>query len=174
MSGPKTAREKWVEHREDLTGKHSFGDAGQIIFGMLFFGVWISDSFLFRYTTQLDEFVPSLARKPIGAVLLCLAAYFAWSGLRIVFSEVRETPSVIRKGVFAVVRHPIYLSEVVLYLGLFILSMSLAAGVVWVAASCFLYHLSRYEERLLLTRFGDDYGSYMHDVGMWFPRLGRK
>jgi protein-S-isoprenylcysteine O-methyltransferase Ste14 len=81
---------------------------------------------------------------------------------------------VIRKGVLKYMRHPMYFSEVMLYLGLFLLNMSLAAGVVGLAAAFFLYHLSRYEERLLLNRFGDDYRSYMRDVGMWIPRLGRK
>jgi protein-S-isoprenylcysteine O-methyltransferase Ste14 len=107
-------------------------------------------------------------------MLLCLSAYCPGSGLRIVFAEVRESPSVICKGVFGIVRHPIYLSEVVLYLGLLMLNMSLAAGVVWLGAAVFLYYLSRYEEKLLLKRFGDDYRSYIREVGMWAPRLRRK
>jgi protein-S-isoprenylcysteine O-methyltransferase Ste14 len=94
--------------------------------------------------------------------------------LRIVFGEVRETPSVIRKGVFGVVRHPIYLSEVLLYSGLFMLNMSLAAGAILPGITAFLYYLSRYEEGLLLKHFGDDYRSYARDVGMWVPRLRRK
>lgn len=174
MRKPKTTREKWFEQRDDLTGEHASGDAGQIIFAVLFFGVWVSDSFFLRYTTQLNEVVPALVRKPIGVVLLCLAGYCAWSGLRIAFGEVRETPSVIRKGVFGVVRHPIYLSEVLLYMGLFMINMSLASFVVWLYASGFLYYLSRHEEKLLLERFGEDYRSYIHDVGMWIPRLRRK
>jgi protein-S-isoprenylcysteine O-methyltransferase Ste14 len=171
MKEPKTAQEKWFEQRDDLTGEHGFGDAGQITFALLFFGIWIVDSFFLNYTTQLNDIVPALFRKPIGILLLCLSAYCARSGLRIVFGEVRETPSVIRKGVFGVVRHPIYLSEVLLYLGLFMLSMSLAAGAILLGATAFLYYLSRYEERLLLKRFGDGYRSYMRDVGMWLPRF---
>ena len=163
-----------IEERDDLTGEHASGDAGQIIFALLFFGVWIADSFFLRYTSQLNEIVPVLVRKPIGALLLCLSAYCAFSGLRIVFGEVRETPSVIRKGVFNVVRHPIYMSEVLLYLGLFMMNMSLAACLVWIGASFYLYYLSRYEEKLLLERFGEDYKSYMRDVGMWIPRVRRK
>jgi protein-S-isoprenylcysteine O-methyltransferase Ste14 len=174
MGSPKTTREKWLEQRDDLAGQHTWRDAGQIIFALLFFGVWVADSFFLRYTTQLNEIVPPLVRKPIGVVLLCVAAYCAWSGLSIVFGEVRETPSVIRKGVFGVVRHPIYLSEVLLYLGLFLIHMSMAAGVVWLGASVFLYYLSRYEERLLLERFGEDYRVYIRDIGMWIPRLRRK
>lgn len=174
MKRPKPTRRKWIEERDDLTGEHAGGDAGQLIFALLFFGVWVSDSFFLEYSTQLNEIVPPLVRKPIGVVLLCLAAYCAWSGLSIVFGEVRETPSVIRKGVFGMVRHPIYLSEVLLYLGLFMMNMSLAAFVVWLAASGFLYYLSRHEEKLLLERFGEDYRSYIRDVGMWIPRLRRK
>jgi len=172
MRSPRTKRERWLNQRDDLTGEHAWGDAGQMLFAFLFFGVWIVDSFFLRYTTHLNEVMPTLVRKPIGAVLLFVSAYCAWTGLRIVFGEVREHPSVIRKGVFGVVRHPIYLSEVLLYLGLFVLTMSLAAGVVWIGASGFLYYLSRYEEKRLLERFGEDYEIYMRDVGMWLPRLG--
>jgi protein-S-isoprenylcysteine O-methyltransferase Ste14 len=174
MRRPETAHEKWLDQRDDLTGEHACGDAGQILFALLFFGVWIADSYFLRYTTQLNEVVPALARKPIGVVLLCASAYCAWSGLSIVFGEVRQNPSVIRKGVFGVVRHPIYLSEVLLYLGLLMLHLSLSAGVVWIGASGFLYYLSRHEERLLLKRFGEEYESYIRDVGMWIPRVRRK
>ena len=174
MRESKTTREKWFEQRDDLTGEHSLGDAGQIFFAVLFFGIWVADSFFLKYSTQLNNIVPALARKPIGIVLICLSAYCAWSGLRIVFGEVRGTPSVIRKGIFGVVRHPIYLSEVLLYLGLLMLNMSLAAGGVWIAAAIFLYYLSRYEERLLLGYFGEEYRSYTDDVGMWVPRFRKK
>ena len=37
MNEPKTTREKWFEQRDDLTGEHPLGDAGQIIFALLFF-----------------------------------------------------------------------------------------------------------------------------------------
>jgi hypothetical protein len=36
MTEPKTTRENWFEQRDDLTGEHPFGDAGQIIFALLF------------------------------------------------------------------------------------------------------------------------------------------
>jgi len=45
--------------------------------------------------------------------------------------------------VFSVVRHPVYLSEILLYLGLLMLSISLAAAVVWIIAIGFLHYISR-------------------------------
>jgi len=174
VARPKTEKEKWLGYRDDLTGEHAIGDAGQIIFALLFFSIWISDSFFLKLTTQLNDSVPILLRIPAAVVLLCLSGYCAWSGLSIVFGEVREKPSVIRKGVFGVIRHPIYVSEVLLYLGILILNISLAATVVWVAATVFLYYLSYYEEGLLLKRFGDEFRAYTCDVGMWIPRFRKR
>jgi len=169
VTEPKTTREK-VEDRDDLTGEHGAGDAGQAIFAVLFFAVWVADSFFLHLTTQLTLWVPSWVRGPFAVLLLGLSIYCAWSGLMIVFGEVRETPAVIRNGIFGVVRHPVYLSEVLLYAALSLFTLSLASGVVGLAATSFLYYLSRYKEKLLLKRFGEEYRSYMHEVGMWFPR----
>ncbi len=80
----------------------------------------------------------------------------------------------IRKSVFSVVRHPAYLSEIPLYLGLLMLSISLAAAVVWVVAIGFLHYISRYEERLLLERVGKEYELYMREVPICIPRLRKR
>jgi len=76
--------------------------------------------------------------------------------------------------VFNVVRHPIYLSEILLYCGLLMLSISLAAFVVLVMAIIFLHYISHYEERLLLARFGEEYREYMQEVPMWTPRSRKR
>lgn len=167
-------QKKAKETQEELTGEHKLGNAAQIVLACVFVAVWIADTFIFKYTTFLNRYLPFAVRIMPGAVALILSGYFARTGLSIVFGEVREKPEVIRKSVFSVVRHPIYLSEILLYLGLLILSISLAATVVWLIAIGFLHYISRYEERLLLARFGKEYEQYMREVPMWIPRLGRK
>jgi protein-S-isoprenylcysteine O-methyltransferase Ste14 len=159
-----------VQHRDDLTGEHALGDAGQVVLALLFAATWISDTFFLRATTFLNEYVPLGIRIPLGVVLVALSGYLAGEGLSIVFGEEREEPGVIRKGVFSVVRHPIYLGEILVYLGLLMLSLSLVAAVVWAVAIVFLHAISRYEERLLLARFGEAYEAYMREVPMWIPR----
>jgi len=172
--GFEKARPKGKNIREDLTGEHAFGDAGQIILAFLFAGAWIADTFFFQYTTLLNGYVPFVARIPLGALLLILSAYLARTGLAIVFGDRREKPAVIRKGVFGVVRHPVYLSEILLYLGLLMLSLSLAAAGIWVITILFLHYISKYEEKLLLSRFGEDYTKYMKEVPMWLPRFWKR
>ncbi len=95
----------------------------------------------------------------------------AKTGLSIVFGERRDELQVIREGVFGVVRHPIYLSEIILYLGFLLISVSLAATIVWIFAICFLHYISRHEEKLLIDQFGEEYRQYMQKVPMWVPRI---
>ena len=106
--------------------------------------------------------------------MLVLSAYLARTGMSIVFGEKRQEPAVIRRSVFGLVRHPIYLSELLLYPGLLMMSISLAAAVIWLIAIAFLNYLSRFEEKLLLEHFGEEYKQYMKEVPMWIPRLRRK
>jgi protein-S-isoprenylcysteine O-methyltransferase Ste14 len=160
-------------HRDDLTGEHILSDAGQVLFACLFAATWIGDTFFFKYTTFLNAYVPLAARIPLAAVVLVLSGYLARTGMSIVFGQERENPGVIRKSVFGVVRHPIYLSEILLYFGLLLVSISLIAAGVWLVAIGFLHYISRYEERLLRARFGQEYEQYMRDVPMWVPRIGR-
>lgn len=162
---------KSQKHRDDLTGEHAAGDIGQLVLVCLFAAIWIADAFFFKYTTFLNQYVPLVVRIPLGLALLVLAGYLMKTSLSIVFGEEREKPGVIRKGAFRIVRHPVYLSEILLYLGFLMLSISLAAALVLVIAIGFLHYISRYEEKLLFARFGDDYKEYMRETPMWCPRL---
>ena len=161
------------QQRNDLTGEHRFSDRGQVIFACLFAAIWVSDSFFLNYSTFPTEYMLLSVRIPVGIIFLTLAGYLAGKGLSIVFGDKTHKPSVTQKGVFNVVRHPIYLAEILLYLGLLVLNMSLAALGIWIAAIVFLRYISRYEEDLLVERFGDEYEQYMRRVPMWMPRIRR-
>ena len=167
----KKIHKKAHEHREDLTGEHPFGDGGQVLLACLFGVVWIADTFFFKYTTLLNGYIPLIARAPLAAFLLIVSGYLAKKGLAIVFGEKIEKPAVMRKSVFGVVRHPIYLSEILFFLGFLMLSLSLAAAAVWVVAIAFFHLIAKYEEKLLLPRFGEDYAKYMREVPRWLPRF---
>ena len=160
-------------HRDNLTGEHRTGDIGQLILFCLFMALWISDMLL-KYSSFLNEYIPVGARLPFGILLLIVSGYMAVTGLSIVFGKQAQSQGVIKKGVFSFLRHPIYLSEIILYLGLLLLNISLAAAFIWIIAIFFLHYISCYEEKLLLVKFGKEYEHYMKEVPMWFPRLYRK
>jgi len=160
------------KHDSEQTGEHTAGDAGQLIIFILFMAAWLSDSFLY-YSNFLNQYIPLYIKIPVAVILLALSVYMAVTGMRLVFGKNRQS-GVIRSSVFRFVRHPIYLAEILLYFGLLMFNISLAAMIVWVAGIVFLNYISRYEEKLLLARFGEDYRRYMKETGMWVPRIHKK
>ncbi|MBN1265072.1 MAG: isoprenylcysteine carboxylmethyltransferase family protein [Anaerolineales bacterium] len=160
--------------REDLAGENKLGDAGQLILFLIFLAVWIIDSFILKFSIVAVNPNLLLIRIPLGIGILFIAGYLAKSGLGIVFGQVRETPRVIREGVFKLVRHPIYLGAILLYPGLLAFSLSVLAAIIWAVIIVFYYYISRYEEKLLLEKFGSDYEEYIKEVPMFIPRLKRK
>jgi len=160
--------------RPDLIGEHRFGDIGQLLSLFIFLLVYIGDGFVFKLTTHLNDMISLYIRVPIAAIAFILSAYLVITSKRIIFDERREKPEVIRKGVYAAIRHPMYISEVLLYFALLCLNLSLISIGVWGLIIIFLYAICRYEEKILTDHFGDDYRSYMKDVPMWIPRLKQK
>ena len=158
-------------HREDLAGEHPFGDAGQLIFLIIFLVVWIVDSFILGFSTFAAQYVSIFFRAPMGILFLLLAGYLAQQGMKIVFGEERTVPEVIAKGVFRLVRHPVYLGCILFYIGLVIFTFSLSAAVICIAIIVFYHCIAKYEERILLSKFGEKYKQYMKSVPMWIPRL---
>jgi len=160
--------------RDDLTGEHPLGDIGQIVFLITFLTIWIGDSFFLNISSFLSDYIPLSIRIIISAIILFFSGYLAKSGLKIVFGEIRKEPCVIRKGIFNKVRHPIYLGSILLYLGLITLTFSIISVVLWIIIIIFYNYISKYEERVLLQKFGHDYEQYMKEVPMWIPGIFKK
>jgi protein-S-isoprenylcysteine O-methyltransferase Ste14 len=169
MKSEKGHLRKSHQHRSDLAGEHAFSDMGQLILLVIFLIVWIADSFVFKYSTFLIQYVSNYIRVPIALIVLVISGLLAWTGLKIVFGETREEPQVITTGVFSIVRHPIYLSSILLYFGFILLSLSLLSVLVWILIIVFYYMISRYEEKLLTQRFESAYEEYKKKVPILLP-----
>lgn len=76
-------------------------------------------------------------------------------------------------GPFRVIRHPLYLSFGIFYLGAFFL-LPFAWFLVHAGLSFFAYDFrARIEEGVMLQAFGGEYGGYQARTGRYLPRLRR-
>lgn len=157
-----------------LTGEYRWGDTGQLILLLLFLAIWITDSFIFHYSTFLSGKIPNVIRMPVAMAVIIAGWLLARGGMKSVFGTERSHPEVIDTGVFRIVRHPIYLGALLFYLGAILSTMSIASGLFWILIVGFYIWISRYEERILIEEFGEDYLNYKNKVGMLFPRWGKK
>lgn len=167
-----TAWEKFAEHehRPDVGGEHKYGDILQGLLLLLFITVSIIDYFFLKTRFTLTPYIPLWVRIFISLLLLFTGWRLAKSGMQLVFGELREKPSVIYQGAFTQTRHPIYLGAILLYLTVVALTLSLAAGAVWVVTIVCYAFLAKHEEKLLIEKFGEEYRGYMQQVPMWIPR----
>jgi len=158
-------------HKENLTGEHPRGDLGQVIGLTGFLLVWALDSLVFHATTFLAEFVLLPIRLAACGLMIALAIGFSLSGHRAVSGSPVSGRTIIREGVFARVRHPLYFSSLLFTLALCLASFSLISFAVFLAILIFYDRIAAYEERLLVARFGPEYKDYQRKVRRWLPRI---
>jgi protein-S-isoprenylcysteine O-methyltransferase Ste14 len=161
------------ENRDDLAGEHRFGDAGQLTLLAVFLVTWVIDSFVLRYSTFAAQYVSPYVRIPLGVVFLGLSIFLVREGMRIVFGEKRENPAVITEGVFGQMRHPLYLGSILFYVGLWSFTFSLFSALLVIIIIVFYHFIARHEEKLLVSKFGEEYKDYIKSVPMWVPRFRR-
>lgn len=164
-------KRKGYSHRHDLAGEHRLSDIGQLIFLVSFLILWILDSFVFRFSTFLSSYIPNYIRGILACPILLLAGTIAWIAHEEIFGKERAEPEVVKKGVFSVIRHPMYMGAILLYLGLFVTTFSLASLGLIIIIFVFYNYIASYEERILVAQYGEDYEKYKESVPRWFPKL---
>ncbi len=162
-------KRKTHEHRKDLAGEHELGDIGQIILLIVFIVGLLADKFVLHFSLPLVQSIPFYLRVLIALPFFVFSCYLALFGLKTIFGEQREELVVIKSGVFSIVRHPIYLASILVYLGFIIISLSIIGFCTWVIIILFYYYISRYEERILVDKLGTQYEDYIKEVPMFIP-----
>ncbi len=110
----------------------------------------------------------------ISIVLLGVGAR-AWStkhvGRRLLGMK-KKGKMLIRTGPYSIVRNPLYIGNISIAAGLSILS-----ELIWLVPFLILYFFMLnhfvvlYEEKKLLSRWGDEYQTYLNEVPRWMPRV---
>lgn len=119
---------------------------------------------------------PSVRSATIGTLITVCGELFRIYSVAFIgsVSRTRNTSSaganLITSGPFAFVRNPLYCGNFLICLGIAVFS-----GVTWVvlltvALFAFQYYcIVKYEEKLLLEKFGTEYAEYMTKVPAWIP-----
>lgn len=114
---------------------------------------------------------PFMGATLIGTCLVAvgsaLSAYvLAWLGQS--FSIMAEARRLVTGGPYAIVRHPLYVTEAVAALGVVLLNGSPLAVLVFIIHSCLQLRRMRNEEKVLRAAF-PEYADYAERTPRWFP-----
>jgi protein-S-isoprenylcysteine O-methyltransferase Ste14 len=155
-----------------------------------YFGIWlfwlsgIALLFLNRYYAVPDSltfsFLMASSVQIVGLVVLYIGSlFFAWAigfagkSLRPSTSGVHADHKLVQDGPLGIVRHPYYVSYVVILVGL-----GLTLSTIWslLLALCVAIGMgptAEAEEKQLTELFGEQYQKYQRRVGRFFPKLFR-
>jgi protein-S-isoprenylcysteine O-methyltransferase Ste14 len=160
--------------RHGVGSEHPLCDRIQLVMLILFFAVWGIDSlsfFVFGYSTVVFE---ALAFPMLFAgtlVFLCLSFYLVSKSHKAVLEQVHDPPELVDSGVYAWVRHPMYLGIMLFCLAFLFISVSLVSIVIWIGFFIFYDRMATYEEKSLIEILGEPYMAYQKRVSKWFPGL---
>jgi protein-S-isoprenylcysteine O-methyltransferase Ste14 len=120
------------------------------------------------------NYIPLAIRLVLAGLCFLIAAYLVFTSHKIIFEEVRDPPRVIDTGVFSLIRHPLYFSALLVYVGFFFATLSLFSLLLIICIFIFYDYIAHFEEKKLQETFGEPYASYMKKTPKWFPRLKSK
>jgi protein-S-isoprenylcysteine O-methyltransferase Ste14 len=140
---------------------------------------WLFPAFIlmvflpFRPVDWAGKAVIAIAVVALGLIIRASVVGFAYikrGGLKKkVYAE-----NLVTEGIFGVVRNPLYVGNVLIYIGLFIMHGHPITMVVGIGAFLFAYQcIVLAEEHFLRGKFGPGFDAYCADVPRWLPRLGK-
>lgn len=122
---------------------------------------------------------PTLETLLIGGAIMLLGESIRFWGVAYAGPLTRVTgsvgaPELIVSGPFAHTRNPLYVGNIILYLGIGVMSNALVPWLVVIAAIWFVFQYSvivSLEESFLKQHFKDTYAAYVRNVPRFIPRL---
>jgi protein-S-isoprenylcysteine O-methyltransferase Ste14 len=174
----RTSREAPVER---LSGELKMAEAdlndhpGVRIIAPIVYGGFLLIGLILQYIFPVPAFLPTLIAWVAGW-LICVASLFfivpamrSFRSVRTTMIPYRPVSSLVTGGVYSVTRNPMYVSLLLLYLGI-----SVALNFLWPIAlvPALIVAMDRLvivkEEAYLTRRFGDEYRRYRERVRRWF------
>ena len=160
--------------KHGLGSEHPLCDRIQLVMVVLFFVVWGVDSlsfFMFDYSTVILEVLAFPALLEGTILFLCLSFFLVSKSHKAVLEQVHDPPKLVDSGIYAWVRHPMYLGILLFCLSFLFISVSLVSIGIWITFFIFYDRMATYEEKSLIEILGKQYIAYQKRVFKWLPRL---
>ena len=100
-------------------------------------------------------------------VLLIISSFVSLKKIGKPTSGLEDTTKMIHKGIFRILRHPLYLGLSLFTIGFLFAYQAIALIMIGAAAVSFFYTASRVEDNYNIKKFGSEYDGYMKKVPMW-------
>jgi protein-S-isoprenylcysteine O-methyltransferase Ste14 len=166
-----------VDRQEDLQVKETAGRAASLVTVVGLIGVhWLA---IYTFSMQAENIDSILTNRlnALGISLVVAAMFISQIAIRTLGKffdrlAIKSDHRLVTEGIYGFVRHPIYTSYILLFVGFCTLLQSLW-GFGLLLSVCLVWFGNRIgiEERMLSARFGDEYQAYCQQTKRLFPYL---
>jgi protein-S-isoprenylcysteine O-methyltransferase Ste14 len=168
---------KLVDRQEDLQVKETAGRAASLVTVVGLIGVHWLAIYTFSMRAENTNLILNNRLNAIGISLVVTAIFVSQIAIRTLGKffdrlAIKSDHRLVTEGIYGFVRHPIYTSYILLFVGFCVLLQSLW-GLSLLLVVCLVWFGNRIgiEERMLLARFGDEYQAYCQQTKRLFPYL---
>ncbi len=137
---------------------------------MIFILVWMNDN-LFSISVILNRSCPFIIRSILFFIILCLGVIFIYLSRKTLLHDGELSDTLITRGIYGRVRHPLYLGGLLIFLSFILLSISLISIALFIIMFILYNKMATYEEKILEDMFGVQYLDYKKQVPKWIPKL---
>ncbi|MFW9781500.1 MAG: methyltransferase family protein [Candidatus Heimdallarchaeota archaeon] len=141
---------------------------------VIFISFWVIDSQLFHLSTILNSFVPFYIRIILAASIFIIALILILLSHRTLFKSHQPPNILIKNGILAYVRNPMYLGILLIYIAF----ISFSISIICIGLFCFVFliynKMVNFEEKILENMFDEEYLNYKKKVSKWIPNPFKK
>ena len=157
-------------HKQGPGQEHQKSHIIQLLAMIIFFIIWIIDSFIFTFSTILTGYIPIIIQI-IGFIsFLTLGLILSFRTGHVIF-QAENSNKLITTGILSHTRHPLYLGVLIIYVGFIFLTMSLISIVGLIIAFLLYNYIASFEENELIEIFKEEYLDYKKRVPKWIPSI---
>lgn len=126
------------------------------------------------YTDIVRGLLDNVAMDVLGHLLIAIGACIAAASQMHMGTSWRvgaaegKTGALVQDGPFAISRNPVFVGQIILFVGLFAVFPDLIQFCLTLAILVAAHLQVKLEERVLLASLGEPYGAYMARVNRWF------
>jgi len=133
--------------------------------GVLLVSTWLMYIFLLHNPVLKWLVYVGWAILAIGFIFIFLPMVVLRSkGMPEKGKDFAHTTIIVDSGIYAVVRHPLYLGWLLMYVVVILFSQHWLVVILGILGIVFIYLITRQEDQHLIEKFGDRYESYMKSV----------
>ncbi len=153
------------EKNREITHSHLI----HVLFSSVFLLIWTLDTWVFSISTGLNALFPHIIRLVLFIGILCSAFILIRISAKALFKEKNPSNTLMTGGILRYIRHPMYLSILLIYIAFLFLSTSLLCMGFFIIVLITYNKMANYEEKVLEKLFGEEYLEYKQNVSKWFP-----